>query len=359
MLWLKAQAADRLDGTVEGVRDSLQLAIELEHSTIPPYLYALYSLKPESNREIAKIIKSVVLEEMLHMSLACNVLNAVGGRPEIDSPRFIPNYPTPLPGTVESGLVVPLAAFSMDILTGVFMVIEEPEKPLEIPVIPPLMAMSGAPAQEDKALTIGEFYEKIMEQIAGLSCQGIFTGEPNRQLRTTFEQLPIFPVTDEKSALRALGLIVDQGEGTKTSPFDKEKEPAHYYRYAEIYEGYSLIPNPDHSPGAPPYIYGGAPLKFDPKGVLPVVKNPDPSMYPAGSPAALANESFNQTYTALLQGLHAAFNGEPDRLAPALVGMQALHQLASYMMTIEFEPGQTAGPTFDYLDTRFSPEGRS
>lgn len=287
------------------------------------------------------------------MSLACNVLNAVGGKPQIDSPKFIPNYPTHLPGTVESGLVVPLAPFSMDILTGVFMVIEEPEKPLKFPVVPPERALAAAPAPEDQSLTIGQFYEKIMEQIRKLSGQGIFTGEPNRQLRMTFNQLPMFAVEDEKNALKALGLIVDQGEGTKTSPFDVGKEPAHYYRYAEVFEGYSLIPNPKPAPGAPGYVYGGARIAFDPAGVLPVVENPDASMYPAGSPAALANDSFNQTYTALLQGLQATFNGEPDRLAPALVSMQALHQLAAYMMTIEFKPGQTAGPTFDYLDTRF------
>jgi len=287
------------------------------------------------------------------------VLNAVGGTPLIDSPAFIPHYPTHLPGTVESGLVVPLAAFSMDILTGVFMVIEEPEKPLEFPVIPPPKALAATPPPEDQPVTIGEFYAKIMEEIVGLSHKGIFTGDPKRQLTMTFNRLPIFPVFDEKTALKALSLIVDQGEGTKTSPIDAEDHPAHYYRYAEIYKGFRLIPNPHLAPGAPAYVYGGAPIPFNTQGVLRVVENPASSMYQPGSSAALANDSFNQTYTALLQGLHAAFNGEPDRLAPALVSMQALHQLAAYMMTIEFSHGRTAGPTFDYRDTRLSPEVRS
>ncbi len=48
----------------------LQKAVELEHSTIPPYLTAYYSLKPGLNDEIAGLIRSVVIEEMLHMTIS-------------------------------------------------------------------------------------------------------------------------------------------------------------------------------------------------------------------------------------------------------------------------------------------------
>ena len=70
--------------TVEDLREHLQWAIELEHSTLPPYLTALYSIKDGHNAEAAEVIQSVFLEEMLHMTLAANILNAVGGAPEID-----------------------------------------------------------------------------------------------------------------------------------------------------------------------------------------------------------------------------------------------------------------------------------
>ena len=70
--------------TVEDLREHLQWAIELEHSTLPPYLTALYSIKDGHNTEAAEVIQSVFLEEMLHMTLAANILNAVGGAPEID-----------------------------------------------------------------------------------------------------------------------------------------------------------------------------------------------------------------------------------------------------------------------------------
>ena len=40
--------------TLDDLRTHLQWAIELEHSTLPPYLCALYSLDPERNAEAAR-----------------------------------------------------------------------------------------------------------------------------------------------------------------------------------------------------------------------------------------------------------------------------------------------------------------
>ena len=53
--------------TTEAVCAALHRAIELEHATVPLYLYALYSLDPNESPAIAQIIQSVVVEEMLHM----------------------------------------------------------------------------------------------------------------------------------------------------------------------------------------------------------------------------------------------------------------------------------------------------
>ncbi len=78
MLQLKPQLFEGLD-TVSGLRGALQQAVMLEHATIPTYLYALYSLEPGKNAEIQQLITSVVIEEMSHMALACNILNAIGG----------------------------------------------------------------------------------------------------------------------------------------------------------------------------------------------------------------------------------------------------------------------------------------
>ena len=342
MIQVKAEAFACLNGTIEGLRKALQTAIELEHSTIPPYLYALYSLKPETNGEIAHLLLSIIRQEMLHMSLDCNILNAIDGSPDIDKPHFIPKYPGPLPGAVESGLIVPLAPFSKQLVHDVFMVIEEPEDPQHFPVLKSAAAV--APSE-----TIGEFYAGIQDQIGKLSADhNIFTGPPEKQLTTGFKPLQIIKVNDEASALAAIHLIVDQGEGTRKSPLDPEDQPAHYYRFAEVYFGKKLIRNPDPKPGEPDFAYGGHRIRFEPAGVWPTLLNPKRSDYEAGTKALNLNDTFNYTYTQLLQSLHLVFNGQPDRMGPAMLLMEALREQAMFLMSYELVPGMTAGPTFEY-----------
>src|SRR6185437_7158337 len=139
MIVLNRQLLDEIDQP-GGLEKALQKAIELEHATLPPYLYSYYSLGADNyaagspNAEIANIILSVIKEEMLHFAIACNILNAIGGAPCIDKPDFIPVYPGPLPGGVESNLVVHLKRFSREHDHDTFMVIEEPETPLHFPV---------------------------------------------------------------------------------------------------------------------------------------------------------------------------------------------------------------------------------
>src|SRR5215212_9757329 len=110
--------------SLESLREHLQWAIELEHFTIPPYLCALYSLDPDRNPDAVEVVVSVLVEEMLHLTLAANLLNAVGGRPEIDTPRMLLPYPRCLPHS-DGSFEVPLARFSPESLE-VFLKIELP-----------------------------------------------------------------------------------------------------------------------------------------------------------------------------------------------------------------------------------------
>ena len=75
----------------------LAAAIQLEHATIPPYLTALYSIHAETNIEATQVIRAVLVEEMLHMTLSANLLNAIGGHPNLLDDQFMPNYPALLP----------------------------------------------------------------------------------------------------------------------------------------------------------------------------------------------------------------------------------------------------------------------
>ena len=127
----------------------LQKAIELEHSTIPPYLTALFSLKPGTNDEIARLISSIVIEEMLHMTIAGNILIAIKGHPSINGPDFIPKYPGPLPLSIGgAGFIVGIEAFSMLLVENIFKVRES--KPINLPTDAAANAMTR-PASTGRA----------------------------------------------------------------------------------------------------------------------------------------------------------------------------------------------------------------
>jgi hypothetical protein len=109
---------------VEQLKAYLQAAIQLEHAVIPPYLTAAYSAKIEANRDSINIIRAVAKEEMLHLALAANLLNAIGGQPNLISPDFVPRYPTHLP-TGQDDFDVGIEKFS-DQALEIFLGIERP-----------------------------------------------------------------------------------------------------------------------------------------------------------------------------------------------------------------------------------------
>jgi hypothetical protein len=328
-------------GDVHGVRAALQAAIELEHSVIPPYLYALYSLVPGGNEAVAGILRSVVTEEMLHLTLAANLLNAVGGRPLLDNPALLPRYPGPLPGTVDDGLSVGLAPFSVALVRDTFMRIEQPERSLDF-------AAAGPAA--DEPLTIGQFYRRIRTTLVALG-EGAFTGKRHHQVNT--DLLPgAVTVTGVTSACQAIDTIIDQGEGTLTSPLEVVgTDVAHYYRFAEIAHGRRLIRNPDTGPETPPdqrYLYAGAPVPVSQAAVRDAPANPKAAGYPADSAARRACQAFNYSYTCLLKSLHATFNGTPRELKSAIGLMGALQQQATDMMAGTATSGACVGPSFEW-----------
>jgi hypothetical protein len=341
----------------------------------------MFSLANTENTKIAGLIHSVVIEEMLHLTIACNVLNAIGGSPVLNQPSFVPNYPGPLPGGVESGLTVPIAKFSKNLVKNVFMVIEEPEEPIDIKLGLHLMARaeltkSGnlealkaelqerAAALEDKEnLTIGEYYGyikillEVLEITAQLECSTIFTGDPERQVvnEKWFPSNELFAVTDLESAKKAIDLIVDQGEGSSTDPFIEsddeaagEHEPAHFYRFEEIYMGKELKKDSRAKVG---YSYSGAEIPFFPSQVPNMKENPKTSNYPPSSLAFLSSNLFNYNYTNLLNSLHETFNGAPDKLSNAMGSMYALRLYALKLMALPDpnNPGYVAGPSYEYV----------
>ena len=91
-------------------------------------------------------MRSVFVEEMLHMLLAANLLNAVGGRPRIDTPQMLAPYPRSLPHA-DGSFEVSLLPFGREALE-LFLKIEQPSAP-------------DATPESDRYETIGQFYDAI------------------------------------------------------------------------------------------------------------------------------------------------------------------------------------------------------
>lgn len=331
--------------TLESLREHLQWAIELEHATLPPYLCALYSLDPERNPEAVEVLGGVFVEEMLHLALVANLLNAVGGRPRLDSPRMLPPHPRPMPHADRS-LQLSLLPFGADALE-MFLRIERP-------------APSGAPAEGDEYETIGQFYDAIEEGVrdlcARLGEKEVFCGDPARQVTAVHLRHSagrLIAVDGLDSALAALEEIVEQGEGAARSEvwdgdqdiFHPDRgEVGHYYRFEELTTGrrYQRGDTPRSGPT-------GEAVQVDLAGALPMRPNPRVADHSPGDPIRTAQEEFNRTYCGLLRQLEQAFNGSPATLAEATGSMYAIKGQAQALMRMPDGEDATAGPTFEYV----------
>jgi hypothetical protein len=323
----------------------LQKAIELEHSTIPPYLTAMYSLIPKTNTGARAIIHSIVVEEMLHMTISANILNALGGHPKINTPDFVPEYPGNLPmGIGGSDFVVGLEKFSKDVVKNVFMEIEEPEHPI---VFPTLMA---------KALptfsTIGAFYNAIQAKIEEIAPDTL-PGDSALQVTSNFFAADLlYPILTKQDAINAINIIIDQGEGTAESPLGGENdfELAHYYRFEELYYGKKLIKDPNSANG---YSFTGPAIPIDTSstGVYPIFPNTKTTMLPDGSEAKNRMNEFNSSYYSLLAGLHDVFNGKPNDLDKNIGTMYDIKLSAEKLCAMPFpnKDGYNVGPSFEFV----------
>ncbi len=318
--------------------NALQSAIELEHSTIPPYLTALYSIKDGQNQDAYNTIQTIVIEEMLHMTIAANILNAIGGHPVINKPGFIPTYPGPLPMNI-GDLTVRLLPLSKDSLFNILMKIEEPENPLDIPV---KFTSTAAFA------TIGQFYNAIIDKLQELGTK-ITYGNCNLQVLSQypFTKEELFPIKSLEDAVKGLKLIVKQGEGTSTSPLDPEGDYAHYYGLSEIYYGKKLLPDNTAPDG---YSYSGDPISLDPNGIWDLVEDSKAEKYATGTDARRCVDHFNQLYSQLLNGLHESFNGKPGNIGNTVTTMYKMRETAQKMVKIT-DPtlGKQVAPSYEYI----------
>ena len=328
--------------SIASLRRHLQIAIELEAATIPPYLCALYSIPDGQNRHASGIIRSVVVEEMLHIALAANVLNAIDGHPQLNHAYMAPRYPVTLPHS-EGDFEVGLRPFGKEAIKT-FLKIERPGKPKAHP-------------QADHYHSIGQFYVAIEEGLkTHAASPRAYTGKREYQVTSEYYYGSgrLVEVWNLETALKALARIVDEGEGLDHTLFTtKKKFPAkwrdenlaHYFRFKEVFYEHSYDPERDNTHDPP----SGPRLKVDWEAVYPMRVNPRMEDYPVGSEIWNLSMDFSRTYMRLLNILDKGFNGHRETLVESVNVMYELKYRALALMRIPFGEGTTAGPTFEYL----------
>lgn len=302
---MKSIAQHIQDGisTLADLKDALQTAMQLEFSTIPPYLCAQWSINNDPS-DVADMIQDIVVQEMHHFALAGNMLTAIGGTPDIANAAFVPSYPTNvLPGGIPQTLAVDLQPLSSAQLE-VFMQIEYPEFP------PVALAAAEAPA------TIGAFYDTISA--------GFTAVNPTFNPTAYYVSVPgVAQVTDIATAQAAIQRIKIEGEGTEGSPDEPPGDTdtfAHYYTFKEIYVGKTLVQGGDGTwsftgtditlPTAYPFTQSTA--------------NPDPSL------------AFNQALAQLLTQLQTCWT--TAGVSPSLGDMFNLQTLGTGLIQQGIRP---------------------
>ena len=339
-----------------GLHRHLQAAMQLEHATIPPYLTALYSIVPGTNTEAFDIIRAVAVEEMLHLTLVGNLLNAVGGAPNLSAPGFVATYPAKLPDG-EEDFSVDCRRFSPEAIET-FLKIERPadldhgqEGGKTVTRTPDADAVSAAhvaAGSEEHFFSIGEFYKAIENGLERLHAElgdSLFSGDPARQIGPEYYYSGgggLIAITDLASAKAALDLIAEQGEGVTGAIFDEDDEIAHYYRFQQLILGRYYRPGDVRD--AP--TGGTVPVDWD--AVYPIKTNARLDDFASGSDLRLAAQAFNKTYATFLDRLTAAFNGAPSEFIPAVGDMFHIKELFYGLMRQPLgNTGENGAPTFE------------
>ncbi|MCH8184737.1 MAG: ferritin-like protein [Chloroflexi bacterium] len=241
-------------------------AAELEHGVMCCYLFAAFSIKRDMKEGVTEeqldvmrrwrgTILQIAIQEMVHMSLACNLLTAVGGAPHLHRPN-LPTSPRAYPASFRLELI----PFCRETLEN-FVFIERPEdqeradsgatSPGEFFL--PEAKLSDIFSSERQYQTVGHLYRGIEDGLRYLTEkfgeEQLFIGPPNSQIADAYFSLPgLLPVTDLESAVTAIQGIVEQGEGARD-----DNEESHYRRFLAMLEEYDRILSdaPDFEPGRP------------------------------------------------------------------------------------------------------------
>lgn len=336
----------------------LHTAMTIELSTIPLYMTALISIKPGKNRVAANLLRGVMMEEMLHLSLAGNLLSAIGGRTCFTAEN-IPSFPLTLKFNGKAfknrQFVAHLGPFSPANIE-IFTEIELPEG------WPEPGLLKAVQEVEVPGYTIGGFYDLIAKKLAALCATygqtAVFSGNPEHQLGLNYYWggggSPII-ITDLASAQQAIQVIVTQGEGVRDEVYDDDhdyfaqpEQVAHFFRFREIQFARHYRPGDD--PHKPPT---GPEFEVDYSEVYPIKANPKSTDYIIDPAMSALNDEFNRLYSLMLYQIAEALNGAPGAMYTAI--LNSMHEMTAtaFKMVatpIENDPqGRNGAPSFEWV----------
>ena len=185
------------------------------------------------------MIQSVFLEEMLHLTLAANILNAIGGSPQLDKPGIMPTLPD-LPAAQQRSV----RGLAREVLEGGARDFPEDRETGASTTACPRTTSSTRSASSTRQSRRPS--RRLTEELGE---QTVFSGDPARQITDELYyggSGRIIAVSDLASALAALEEIVEQGEGLQhheiwdgdRDMFHPEREEvAHYFRFNELVVG--------------------------------------------------------------------------------------------------------------------------
>jgi rubrerythrin len=320
------------------LKQTLQQAVELEFATIPIYLAALWSIK-NNLHPVAKSIRNVVQEEMLHLSLASNMLASIGGRPRLyDTSERGLRFPARLPGGVHPELTLRLSGLTDDALDD-FLEIELPQGEIGIA---PYESKYGDAHDENHSAVIGALYDAIKQEFESLRP----AMSPDNQISGP---LAWFVVDTVEKVDSAINWIKTQGEGAVQCPGDA-KDPvklSHFYRFWEVRKRQKI----EFDEATNKFVFK-TPFEFPEVWPMAVVPDGGYQQRDVSEQVWDLLQIFDRTYSHVIKLLESAWGtGGQAALWRAIEAMFDLEKSAIQLMQIPKPDGAgNYGPAFRMVD---------
>lgn len=228
------------------VQEHAQAAAAVELYTLPLYITAMTSVA-DKNSEACTIIRSVVIEEMLHLQLAANLCAALDAPPCFRPPQYgadVPYIKPYDPETGERGFLKAVLGPLDDEMLNTMLDIENPEE------IPAGQSMDHQTPQHPYS-SIGEMYDGLIVGIKQVGPEQFSWNTQRQQAHWPKQNFPqiIASYADARNAVQA---VTNQGEGhiltemLKSPPWTEKSFPVppfyrlmHEPKDPEPYNGYA------------------------------------------------------------------------------------------------------------------------